>query len=214
MQTITVIDYGMGNLHSVVKALEYVAPNQKISLSNDLETIKAADRIVFPGQGAAKDCMQAIHANGLNETILETAKNKPFLGICMGMQVLVSHSEENGGTSCLGLYAANVSAFANPLVDNSGVHLKVPQMGWNSIRQAQHHPLWSGIPDNSRFYFVHSYFLDVMHSDLHAGTCNYGHDFSAVIAKDNVFAMQCHPEKSAEHGLQLLTNFTQWDGQT
>lgn len=213
MQTIAVIDYGMGNLHSVVKALEHVAPNQKIILSNDLATIKAADRIVFPGQGAAKDCMQAIHDNDLNDTILDMAKTKPFLGICMGMQVLVSHSEENGGTDCLGLYDANVTAFPNPLLDANGEHLKVPHMGWNHIQHAKQHPLWNNIPDNSRFYFVHSYFLDVINSDLHAGTCNYGHDFTAVIAKDNVFAMQCHPEKSAEHGLQLLTNFTQWDGQ-
>ncbi len=213
MQTIAVIDYGMGNLHSVTKALEHVAPNQKVILTNDLATIKTADRIVFPGQGAAKDCMQAIHDNGLNDVILETAQTKPFLGICMGMQVLVSHSEENGGTDCLGLYDANVTAFANPLNDVKGERLKVPHMGWNHIQQAKQHALWKGIPDNSRFYFVHSYFLNMIGSDLHEGTCNYGHDFSAVIAKDNVFAMQCHPEKSAEHGLQLLTNFTKWDGQ-
>jgi len=213
MQTIAVIDYGMGNLHSVTKALEHVAPTQKVTLTNDLAVIKAADRIVFPGQGAAKDCMQAIHDNGLNDIILESAQNKPFLGICMGMQVLLSHSEENNGTDCLGLYDANVTAFANPLSNEKGERLKVPHMGWNNVQQAKEHPLWTNIPDGSRFYFVHSYFLDVMNSGLHAGTCNYGHDFSAVIAKDNVFAMQCHPEKSAEHGLQLLTNFTQWDGQ-
>lgn len=213
MQTIAVIDYGMGNLHSVTKALEHVAPTQKVILTNDLAAIKAADRIVFPGQGAAKDCMQAIHDNGLNEIILESAQNKPFLGICMGMQVLLSHSEENNGTECLGLYEANVTAFPDPLTDENGNRLKVPHMGWNNVQQAKAHPLWAKIPDNSRFYFVHSYFLDVMNSDLHTGTCNYGHDFSAVIAKDNVFAMQCHPEKSADHGLQLLTNFTTWDGQ-
>lgn len=213
MQTLAVIDYGMGNLHSVTKALEHVAPSQKVILTNDLDVIKAADRVVFPGQGAAKDCMQAIHDNALNDIILESAKSKPFLGICMGMQVLVSHSEENGGTDCLGLYDANVKAFSNPLTDSNGERLKVPHMGWNHVQHVKAHPLWSSIPDNSRFYFVHSYFLDVMGSDLHAGTCSYGHDFSAVIAQDNVFAMQCHPEKSAEHGLQLLTNFTQWDGQ-
>lgn len=213
MQTIAVIDYGMGNIHSVTKALEHVAPNQKIIHTNDLATIKSADRIVFPGQGAAKDCMQAIQDNGLNDVIIEMATSKPFLGICMGMQVLVSHSEENGGTDCLGLYDANVTAFADPLLGEHGEHLKVPHMGWNHIQHAQQHPLWKDIPDNSRFYFVHSYFLNVIGSDLHAGTCNYSHDFSAVIAKDNVFAMQCHPEKSADAGLQLLTNFTTWDGQ-
>ena len=213
MQTIAVIDYGMGNLHSVVKALEHVAPDQKIVLTNNLDSINNADRIVFPGQGAARDCMHAIQDNALNEIILDSAHNKPFLGICMGMQVLVTHSQENEGTDCLGLYEADVTAFANPLNDTEGNQLKVPHMCWNHIQKAKTHPLWKDIPDNSRFYFVHSYFLDVIGTDIHAGTCNYGHDFSAVIAKDNVFAMQCHPEKSADHGIQLLTNFTQWDGQ-
>jgi len=213
MQTIAVIDYGMGNLRSVTKALEHVAPDQNVILTNDHAQIKAADRIVFPGQGAARDCMQAIKDNGLVDIILESAQTKPFLGICMGMQVLVTHSEENGGTDCLGFYKAKVTAFADELSDKTG-RLKVPHMGWNHVQQTKAHPLWKDIPDNCRFYFVHSYFIDVINSDLHAGSCSYGHEFSAVIAKDNVFAMQCHPEKSAEHGLQLLTNFTQWDGQS
>ena len=212
MQTIAVIDYGMGNLRSVTKALEHVASEQTVILTHDPEQIYQADRIVFPGQGAARDCMKAINECGLTEVILEAAKSKPFLGICMGMQVLMHHSEENGGTPCLGLYDGHVTAFADDL-QVQGEHLKVPHMGWNNVRQDKAHPLWQGIPDNSRFYFVHSYYLDVMGSDLYAGACFYGHDFSAVIAQDNVFAMQCHPEKSAEHGLQLLTNFTQWDGQ-
>lgn len=213
MQTIAVIDYGMGNLRSVTKALEHVATKQKVVLTNDHAEIKSADRIVFPGQGAARDCMGAIRDNELSEIILESARTKPFLGICMGMQVLLKSSNENSGTACLGLYDGQVTEFPNPLKDQSGVTLKVPHMGWNHVKQDKAHPLWKDIPNNSRFYFVHSYYLDVLDTDLHAGSCLYGHEFSAAIAKDNVFAMQCHPEKSAEHGLQLLTNFTQWDGQ-
>lgn len=212
MNTIAVIDYGMGNLRSVTKALEHVAPDQKVVLSNDPDQIHQADRIVFPGQGAARDCMKAINDCGLNDIIIESAKTKPFLGICMGMQVLMHHSEENEGTHCLGLYEGKVTAFADDLVVQ-GEHLKVPHMGWNNVRQDKAHALWQGIPDESRFYFVHSYYINVTDTDLHAGSCFYGHDFSSVIAKDNVFAMQCHPEKSADHGLQLLKNFTQWDGQ-
>lgn len=212
MQTLAVIDYGMGNLHSVTKALEHVAPNHKVELTNQAEHILKADRIVFPGQGAARDCMQAIDDNELREVIIESARTKPFLGICMGMQVLLKHSAEKD-TSCLGFYDAEVLAFADDLNDN-GKRLKVPHMGWNQVQQDKPHELWANIPDNSRFYFVHSYYADLIGTNLHAGSCEYGHSFSAVIAKDNVFAMQCHPEKSADHGLQILTNFTQWDGQS
>ncbi|MBL7005356.1 MAG: imidazole glycerol phosphate synthase subunit HisH [Gammaproteobacteria bacterium] len=211
MQTIAVIDYGMGNLRSVTKALEHVT-DQKIILTDNLDEIVAADRIVFPGQGAARDCMKSIDDCGLRDVIVECEKTKPFLGICMGMQVLMHHSEENQGTACLGVFDGHVTSFAKDLKEK-GETLKVPHMGWNQVKQVKQHALWEGIPDNARFYFVHSYYLDVIGTELHAGTCHYGHDFSAVIAKDNVFAMQCHPEKSAEHGLQLLKNFTNWDGQ-
>lgn len=212
--SIAVIDYGMGNLRSVTKALEHVAPDQHVFLSHEPDQILAADRVVFPGQGAAGDCMLAIDQQGLHELIIESAKTKPFLGICMGMQVLVQHSKENNGTDCLGIFDGEVVPFSKDMIDDSNIKLKVPHMGWNELTQDKSHPLWDGIPDQSRFYFVHSYFLDVMDKSLHAGSCHYGHPFTAAIAEDNIFAMQCHPEKSAEHGLKLLENFTNWDGQS
>jgi glutamine amidotransferase len=204
----------MGNLRSVVKALEHVAGNQqKVILTDSDQDIAAADRIVFPGQGAARDCMLAIDEHGLRETIVDAARNKPFLGICMGMQVLVEHSEENGGTDCLGVYPGRVRYFGNPLTDSNGDKLKVPHMGWNQVKQTRDHPLWQGIDDSSRFYFVHSYYLETEAPDLEVGHCTYGKGFTCAVAKDNVFAMQCHPEKSADAGLRLLSNFVEWDGQ-
>ena len=214
MQTIAVIDYGMGNLHSVTKALEHVVgKNQKVILTSSQKEVSAADKVVFPGQGAARDCMAAIDEHGLRETILDAARNKPFLGICMGMQVLVHASEENGGTDCLGFYPGEVRYFGNPLIDDNDERLKVPHMGWNQVSQTRAHPLWNNIDDNSRFYFVHSYYLETEAPDLEIGHCTYGKPFTCAIAKDNVFAMQFHPEKSADAGLQLLTNFAQWDGE-
>ncbi len=214
MQQIAVIDYGMGNLRSVVKALEYVADNHQVNLTSDPETVKNADRVVFPGQGAAGDCMRAIDSYGLRDTIIDVAENRPFLGICMGMQVLVEHSEENQGTDCLGFFPGEVRYFGDKHRDKDNNRLKVPHMGWNQVRQNRAHPLWKGIADNSRFYFVHSYYLHCEDNSLTVGQCEYGFEFSAAIARDNVFAMQCHPEKSAGAGLQLLTNFINWDGQT
>lgn len=213
-ETIAVIDYGMGNLRSVVKALEHVASNQqKVILTDSDQEIASAQRVVFPGQGAARDCMSAIDEHRLREIISDAARNKPFLGICMGMQVLVEHSEENAGTDCLGVYPGQVKYFGSQLTDDAGEKLKVPHMGWNQVRQTRQHPLWEGIDDNSRFYFVHSYYLDTEAPDLEVGHCVYGKEFTCAIAKDNVFAMQCHPEKSADAGLRLLSNFVQWDGQ-
>lgn len=213
-ETIAVIDYGMGNLRSVVKALEHVAGNQQsVVLTDSDQEITAAQRVVFPGQGAVRDCMRAIDEHGLRETIVDAAQNKPFLGICMGMQVLVEHSEENGGTDCLGIYPGKVRYFGNPLTDANGDKLKVPHMGWNQVAQTREHPLWQGIDNNSRFYFVHSYYLETEAPDLEAGHCTYGKGFTCAVARDNVFAMQCHPEKSADAGLRLLSNFVQWDGQ-
>ena len=214
MQTIAVIDYGMGNLHSVTKALEHVVDeNQKVILTSSPKVVAEADKVVFPGQGAARDCMLAIDEHGLRETVQQAAKNKPFLGICMGMQVLVHASEENGGTDCRALYPGEVGYFGDPLVDENGERLKVPHMGWNQVSQTRSHPLWHKIADNSRFYFVHSYYLETEAPDLEIGHCVYGEPFTCAIARDNVFAMQCHPEKSADAGLQLLTNFTRWDGE-
>jgi len=215
MQTIAVIDYGMGNLRSVVNALQMVSSgSDEVLLTSDPKQVLAADRVVFPGQGAAGDCMRAIDHHGLREAILSAARQQPFLGICMGMQVLIEHSEENQGTSCLGIFDGQVRYFGDGHQDQSGVKLKVPHMGWNRVTQTRSHPLWHSIDDGSRFYFVHSYYLDEQDSTLVAGITDYGFSFTSVIAKDNLFALQCHPEKSAEAGLQLLRNFVNWDGQT
>lgn len=210
-QKIVVVDYGMGNIRSVVKALEYVSGDQaEILLTSEPETIQKADRVVFPGQGAAKDCMRELQTLGLGQAVLEAAQQKPFLGICMGMQVLMAHSEENDGVDCLDYYPGEVRHFGE--VSEKGERLKIPHMGWNNISQSRPHPLWENIVDNSRFYFVHSYYVDPEDASLTVGECDYGRTFTAAIARDNVFALQCHPEKSAAAGLQLLTNFIKWDG--
>ena len=214
MQTIAVVDYGMGNLRSVVNALEAVGDKRdRVLLTSDPQQLGQADRVVFPGQGAARDCMRAIDEYGLREAIVSAAASRPFLGICMGMQVLIDFSEENQGTECLGIFAGKVKYFGEGHKDQSGVKLKVPHMGWNRVTQVKKHPLWHSIDDGSRFYFVHSYYLDPQDPSLIAGTTDYGIRFASVIAKDNVFALQCHPEKSADCGLQLLRNFAHWDGQ-
>ncbi len=211
--TVAVIDYGMGNLRSVTKALEHVT-TAPVRLTSDPEQIAAAERVVFPGQGAARDCMRAIDDHGLRDSIVAAAREKPFLGICMGMQVLVEHSEENGGTDCLGLFPGAVRYFGDDLRDDNGQRLKVPHMGWNTVHQTRAHPLWAGIDNDSRFYFVHSYYLETESPDLEIGHCHYGRGFTCAIARDNVFALQCHPEKSADAGLRLLENFVNWNGQT
>ncbi|MCK5813316.1 MAG: imidazole glycerol phosphate synthase subunit HisH [Cocleimonas sp.] len=215
MSTIAIINYNMGNLHSVTKALEHVAPERtKVILSSSAEEILSADRIVFPGQGAARDCMKELKKAGLVEVVREAAASKPFLGICMGMQVLMEYSEEHDGIDCIGIYKGNTHSFAGKIasVDASGERLKIPQMGWNRIHHRQDHPLWKGIEDGSRFYFVHSYFVDPEDKTLIAGETEYGLDYASAIAKDNVFAIQSHPEKSSDDGLQLLKNFTEWNG--
>ena len=213
MQTIAVVDYGMGNLRSVVNALETVGDSrQRVLLTSNPVEIGEADRVVFPGQGAAGDCMRAIDEFGLRDAIIDAAASRPFLGICMGMQVLIDYSEENQGTECLGFFRGRVNYFGDGHSDPEGVKLKVPHMGWNRVMQAQPHPLWHSINDNSRFYFVHSYYLEMEDQGLVAASTNYGIRFTSAIARDNLFALQCHPEKSAERGLQLLRNFIQWDG--
>ena len=214
MTTIAVIDYGMGNLRSVTKALEHVAgKNARIVLTSSTRELATADKVVFPGQGAARDCMAAIDEHGLRDSILAAAGSKPFLGICMGMQVLVHASEENQGTDLLGFYPGEVRYFGDDLREAGGERLKVPHMGWNEVNQTRPHPLWQGIDNHSRFYFVHSYYLETESPDLEVGSCHYGQTFTCAVARDNVFALQCHPEKSADAGLQLLTNFIKWDGQ-
>jgi len=210
---IAVVDYGMGNLRSVSKALEHVAQSDQIvKVTADADDISEADRVVFPGQGAARDCMSEIKRLNLIEPLLKAAEEKPFLGICMGMQVLMSHSDENDGVSCMDLFPGDVKFFGDKL-NQSGEEgkLKIPHMGWNNVSHKQSHPLWNGIKDDNRFYFVHSYYVEPKDEKLIAGQTNYGIDFTSAIARDNVFAVQFHPEKSAADGLLLLENFTRWN---
>ena len=206
---IAVIDYGMGNLRSVAKAVEHVAGDSQVLVTDKPDIVASADHIVFPGQGAAAECMSALQRHELEGVVREAAKEKPFLGICMGMQVLMKHSAENKGVDCLGLFEGDVLPFAEKIADPS---LKIPHMGWNEVLQAPH-PLWSGIDNGSRFYFVHSYYVQPSDQTLIRGQCDYGIPFTAAIGRENVFAIQSHPEKSADVGLQLLKNFVEWDGQ-
>ena len=211
--TIAVVDYSMGNLHSVSKALEHVVQGgQRVLVTSDADEIASAERVVFPGQGAARDCMRHLCETGLDSVVKQAAAEKPFLGICMGMQVLMAYSEENEGVDCMNLFDGEVRAFADEALKAQMQSLKIPHMGWNQVAQKQDHPMWSGIDDKSRFYFVHSYYVDPADESLIAGTTEYGIDFVSVIARDNVFAAQFHPEKSAHDGLQLLKNFCAWDG--
>jgi len=210
-KTIAVIDYGMGNLRSVSKAIEHVAaPTDKVLVTDKPELILSADRVVFPGQGAARDCMAAISEHHLNRAVLEAAHSKPFFGICMGMQVLLGMSEENDGTELLGLFPGRVTRFPDDQVVD-GQRLKIPQMGWNQVHQRWDHALWKGVAQDSRFYFVHSYYVQPEDEALVAGTTDYGVEIASVLAKDNLFATQFHPEKSADAGLRLLKNFLEWD---
>ena len=202
-QTIAIIDYGMGNVRSVEKALAHVAPNDHIFLTHDKNRIEAADRIVFPGQGAMGACMRALNQHDLVAVVKTCAQEKPFLGICLGLQLLFDHSQENGGTLGLSILAGDVLHF--PKSD-----LKIPHMGWNNVKQTVDHPLWQHIEDKARFYSVHSYYVVPENSDVIAGSTHYGIDFACAVAQDNVFAVQFHPEKSQHDGLQLLKNFIAW----
>ena len=212
MQRIAVIDYGMGNLHSVSKAVEHVAPGDEVLVTDDEALIRSADRILCPGQGAAADCMAAINQHGLTRLLTELVATRPFLGICMGYQVLFDHSEENDGVDCLGVVPGRVKRFAKPLLADDGERLKVPHMGWSRVRHTKDHPLWDGIADESRFYFAHSYYCVPSESSCVSGTCSYGQEIAVSIAHGSVFACQFHPEKSADTGLRLLHNFVMWDG--
>ena len=199
---IAVVDYGMGNIRSVSKALEHVAPRAEVLVTSDPRAIGAADRVVVPGQGAMPDCMRQLAASGAREAVVAAAGAKPFLGICIGLQMLFEHGEE-GDTPGLGLLPGRVPKFAV-----SG--LKIPHMGWNEVLQARTHALWDGIADRSRFYFVHSYYPQPADGALTAATCAYGVSFTCAVARDNIFAVQFHPEKSQNSGLRLLSNFVQW----
>jgi glutamine amidotransferase len=211
MQNIAIIDYNMGNLHSVKRAVQHCAPQgANVQITADAETIRAADRVIFPGQGAARDCMRELQQLELDEVVQEVITSKPFLGICMGMQVLLQYSEENGGIQCMGYYSGEVRYFANAEHD-SETRIKIPQMGWNQVWHKNDHPLWQSIQDGSRFYFVHSYYVDPQDKSIISGETEYGIRYASAIAKDNVFAIQAHPEKSADDGLQLLSNFMSWN---
>lgn len=208
MQRVAVIDYGMGNLQSVSKALETVAPSDDIIITDKPENILNADRIVFPGVGAAGDCMSQLRKLDLDHVIRQAASEKPFLGICLGMQALLSHSQENQGTNTLNIIDGEVVFFD----DAARQHLKVPHMGWNQVSQMRPHPLWQDIDDGSRFYFVHSFYAQPTSYEDVFGESDYSLKFAAAIGHENVFAVQFHPEKSQHAGLQLLKNFVHWDG--
>lgn len=211
--TVAVIDYGMGNLHSVESALQHVGA-ERVLVTHDADLIRQADRVVFPGVGAIHDCMAEIrrlHCDQLLDTALRE-QHKPVLAICVGMQALMQRSEENDGVDCLGLIEGDVRHFGAPLIDARGQRLKVPHMGWNEVHQSRSHALWNGIPDGERFYFVHSYYVHAHNRDLVAGSVEYGVSADAALARDNLFAVQFHPEKSHRAGLQLLRNFLDWNG--
>lgn len=207
--SIAVIDYGMGNLRSVSKALEHVAGAQEVIVTADPAVVAAADRVVFPGQGAMPDCMRELEARGLRPAVLAAAREKPFLGICIGLQMLFEQSEE-GNVAGLGVFAGAVQRFPEAkMLGADGLRLKVPHMGWNEVRQKPH-ALWSNIAADSRFYFVHSYCVQPTDASVVAGTTEYGLPFTCAVARANIFAVQFHPEKSARDGLQLLKNFVEW----
>jgi len=199
---IAVVDYGMGNVRSVAKALERAAPGEEVRITPDPAWIRAADRVVVPGQGALPDCMRQLAASGALEAVVEAAAAKPFLGICVGLQMLFDRGEE-GDAAGLGLLPGTVPRLREP-------GLKIPHMGWNEVFQARPHALWAGIADRSRFYFVHSFYPKPAQAELIAASCVYGGSFTCAVARDNIFAVQFHPEKSQSSGLRLLSNFVQW----
>jgi len=209
MADIAVVDYGMGNLRSVHNALRKVAPGASIVVSDDPKEIASASRVVFPGQGAMPDCMRELNSSGLREAVLDAARNKPFLGICIGLQMLFEHSSE-GDVAGLGVLPGKVVRFAHELRDRQGDKLKVPHMGWNEVAHGDH-ALWDGIEQDARFYFVHSYYVQPRDDALVQGTSNYPLPFVCAVARENLFAVQFHPEKSARDGLALLRNFVNWN---
>jgi len=214
---IAVIDLGVGNLRSVEQALNAVAPDASIVVTSDATTIDQADRVVMPGQGAVGTWFNALNERGLEQAVRNSLDSKPMLGICVGMQALFDHCEEDGGVDGLGLFSGEVRHFSNfHAQDADAPRLKIPQMGWSQVSQTQDHPLWQGIEDHSHFYFVHSFCANLKASALQDcvyGEANYGHNFISAVGRDNVFAVQFHPEKSHNDGLQLLKNFTQWNGE-
>jgi glutamine amidotransferase len=214
MPDIAVVDYGMGNLRSVAKALAHVAPNRIVTVSDDPTVIRAAGHVVLPGQSAMPDCIRCLHASGLLDVVLEVVRSRPFLGICLGLQMLFESSDE-GPTPGLGVLGGRVVRFRDEAMTlPSGARLKVPHMGWSRVRQVRAHPLWGGIAEGTRFYFAHSYYPEPTDPQVMAGTTDYPTAFTCAVARANIFATQFHPEKSHRAGLQLLANFVAWDGQS
>ncbi|MDX9994295.1 MAG: imidazole glycerol phosphate synthase subunit HisH [Rhodocyclaceae bacterium] len=210
MTTVAIVDYGMGNLRSVAKAVEHVAPGHRVLVTAEAATLAAADRVIVPGQGAMPDCMRELQSRGLADAVMRAAAEKPFLGICIGLQMLFERSEE-GDVAGLGLFPGQVRRFPDAaMIDAQGARLKVPHMGWNEVRQVEPHPLWSGIADGTRFYFVHSYYVEPASPEVIAGATHYGITFTSAVARANIAAVQFHPEKSASAGLRLLENFMHW----
>jgi glutamine amidotransferase len=210
-ETIGVIDYGMGNLHSLGKALERMASSERILISYDAEELRACDKLVLPGVGGVRACMTELKRLELYELVREQARKVPLLGICLGMQVLHEWSDENNGVPALGVIPGKVVRFPDP-PPGAAERLKVPHMGWNRVKQANPHPLWANVPDDSWFYFVHSYHAVPRHKKHVIGVAEYGQPFAAAVAKDNIAAFQFHPEKSQTAGMTLLANFVAWDG--
>jgi len=209
--SIAIVDYGMGNLRSVQQALKKAAPEADVAIVDRPDGIRTADRVVLPGQGAMRDCMRSLRESGLEESVLEAARTKPLMGVCVGEQMLFDWSEE-GDTKGLGLLPGKVVRFElDGRLQDDGSRFKVPQMGWNRVRQAAPHPLWDGVPDGSYFYFVHSYYAVPDNRAHTAGETDYGGLFASAVARDNVFATQFHPEKSAESGLRVYRNFVHWN---
>lgn len=215
MATIAVVDAGAGNLRSVVRALQFAAPEADIRVCDTAAQILEADRVVLPGQGAIGDCMAQLHRTGLVDAVLTAARSKPLLGVCVGMQMLFTTGEEAPDTRCLDIFPGNVPRFGGPAFQDEAAEvgnlLKVPHMGWNRVTQTRPHALWEGIPDGSYFYFVHSYFVQPADPAVTVGTTRYGIDFTSTVAADNIFASQFHPEKSAAAGLRLYRNFVHWN---
>ncbi len=217
MTTVAVIDYGMGNLHSVAKAIEHASEslqtNTQVLVTHDHDRILAADHVVLPGVGAIRDCMGEINRLGVDKIVHQViAAGTPFLGVCVGMQALLENSDENDGTECLGIFNGHVHSFASTFKEQSLTDLKIPHMGWNQVKQRIDHPMWHNISDCARFYFVHSYYTQPDDTQLIAATSEYGFEFCVGLARDNVFATQFHPEKSQHAGLQLYANFLSWNG--
>jgi glutamine amidotransferase len=210
MTVIAVVDFGMGNLRSVAKALEHVAPKARVIVATTAAEVDSADRVVFPGQGAMPDCMRQLDAAGLREAVCRAAAGKPLFGVCVGEQMLFEHSDE-GDTAGLGLMPGAVVRFPGDMRGHDGARLKVPHIGWNRVRQAASHALWQGVPDGAFFYFVHSYHVVPAEPALAAAHTDYGIRFTCAVARDNIFATQFHPEKSAANGLKLYENFVRWN---